>query len=171
MEDVYDQISSKIKSLSSSSSALRNKRDDYVFSALVLKNSIFKNPSLNFDESVIEEAVVDGIRDGGVDILLNDPNSEESDMIIGQWNYYSSINVDEIKDSIHKMIDFYKRISSGDYSGVNQKIQKRFMDVNAEVGDDSKIKFIFYTSSPKKGIRTESLYKIVKDAFQDDDKY
>lgn len=80
----YEYIVSKIHSLKDAYPSLRNKPDEYVFSALCVKANFFKNPALVLNESDFDDIVVDGQYDGGVDILLSDPNSEGSDLVIGQ---------------------------------------------------------------------------------------
>ena len=82
--DVKKTIDSKISEMKSMYSSLRNKSDDFVFSAVCLKNNLFKNPCLSFNEEIILESVVDGCSDGGVDIMISDPNSETSDFILAQ---------------------------------------------------------------------------------------
>ena len=58
----------------------------------------------------LENIVVDGQYDGGVDALLTDPNSDTSDLVIAQSKYYTSITFDDIFNSIAKMTSFYKAI-------------------------------------------------------------
>lgn len=166
----YNFIHEKIMSMKGQYPLLRDKSEDYVFSALCLKNNFYKNPALIFNEDIISDSVVDSKNDGGVDILFSDPNSETSDMVICQSKYYSNISYDEVASAIHKMIDFYKVMEKGNYESVNSRIQKRFLDLNSEIGDESKIYFVFYTSSLKNNIRNDRLYKIFKDAFKDNNR-
>ena len=41
---------------------------------------------------------------------------------------------------------FYKDMIQGHYEQVNQKVQGRFLSLNSEVGEESKIFFVLYTS-------------------------
>ena len=86
--DNYEFIATKINALKEKYPSLRARTDDYVFSVLCVKNHFYKNPALVLNEDDFAEIVVDGTRDGGADILLTDPNSEESDMIIGQSKFH-----------------------------------------------------------------------------------
>lgn len=80
----YDFISQKIKAMKDTYPSLRSKRDDYVFSALCVKANFYKNPALILNEADFGEIIVDGQYDGGVDVLLSDPNSEGADLVIGK---------------------------------------------------------------------------------------
>ena len=104
----YEFISQKIRSIKNIYPTLRNKTDEYVFSALCIKSNLYKNPALVLNESDFEEFIVDGQYDGGVDILLNDPNSENSDLIIGQSKFYQNITFDDAQNAVLKMALFYK---------------------------------------------------------------
>lgn len=167
----YDVILNKISEMRTNFPVLRKKTDDFVFSALCLKNTFFKNPVLNFTEDIILESIVDGRADGGVDILINDPNVETNDLVICQSKFYENISYDDVADAIHKMIDFYKNMDNGNYEAVNQTVQKRFLTLNSEIGDESKIVFVFYTSASKNSIRIDRLNKIVKEEFKNDNKF
>lgn len=107
----YEKIQSKIHALKGSYPSLRTKSDDYVFSALCVKSHLFKNPALVLYENDFDEMIVDGQYDGGVDVLLTDPNSEESDMVIAQSKFYTSISADDVMNAMTKMASFFKDIS------------------------------------------------------------
>lgn len=115
----YEKIQSKIHALKGSYPSLRTKSDDYVFSALCVKSHLFKNPALVLYENDFDEMIVDGQYDGGVDVLLTDPNSEESDMVIAQSKFYTSISADDVMNAMTKMASFFKDMSQGHYEQVN----------------------------------------------------
>ncbi len=165
--DNYKIISDKIHSLKETSTYLKNKSDDYAFSALAVKAMFYKNPALSFDDTTIKNIIVDGQYDGGVDALLSDPSSETSDLVIVQSKYYQSIATDDVFNAIVKMSSFYKDMIEGHYESVNSTVQKRFLDLNAEIGEESKIHFVFFTSAPQNGIKRNSLEKKFKDLFKD----
>ena len=169
--DTYSYIQQKIDALKSDFPFLRDKPNDYVFTALCVRANFFKNPSLEFNEQTISEIIVDGQYDGGVDALLLDPNSEEDDLVLIQSKYYQHITYDDVRDAIQKIMLFYSDMEHGNYQNVNSIVQRRFLTLNAEVSDDSKIRFVFYTSSSKNRIRTDRIEKIVKDYFHDNDKF
>lgn len=163
----YDFILSKIHSLREVSPSLRNKSDAYVFSVLCAKSHFYKNPALVLSEEEFPDIVVDGQYDGGVDILLSDPNSEASDLVIGQSKFYRTITNEDVQNALLKMALFYKDMINGHYEQVNSAVQTRFLTLNAEVGDESKIHFVFYTSAPQSGINKVRLEKRLKEQFVD----
>ncbi len=161
----YEVIQRKISSLKATYPFLRAKPDNYVFSALCVKANFYKNPALNLDERDIEEMIVDGQYDGGVDILLTDPNSENSDLVIAQSKFYSSISNEDIINAMTKMAMFYKDMLQGHYEQVNSKVQGRFLSLNSELGEDAKIHFVFYTSALQSGINKKRIEKNLKINF------
>lgn len=169
IQNPYDYISGKINALKDTFPSLRNKPDDYVFSALAVKSNYYKNPALVLNETDFDEFIVDGQYDGGVDVLLSDPNSETSDMVIGQSKYYQSISFDDAFNALTKMASFYKDMMQGHYEHVNEKVQARFLSLYSDVGEESKIQFVLYTSAPQNNIRKDRLTKKFKDLFVDID--
>lgn len=152
-------ISDKIKAIKDTFPSLRSQTDAYAFSALCVKSNFFKNPALILNESDIKDIVVDDQYDGGVDILLSDPNSEGSDLVIGQAKYWKTIGYEDVLNAMIKMALFYKDMVRGQYEQVNATVQRRFLSLNSEIGDESKIKFVFYTSAPQAGIRRDRIEK------------
>lgn len=157
----YQSISAKIQALKTAFPSLREKKDEYVFTVLCVKSHFFKNPSLTFSENEIDDLLVDSVKDGGVDALFSDPNSETNNLIICQSKYYENITFDAVRDAVSKMILFYKSMFRGEYEIANEKVQRRFLTLNAEVGDESKVCFVFYTSAPKNGIREDRVCKLL----------
>lgn len=41
------------------------------------------------------------------------------------------------------MILFYKGMKRGEYETVNTKVQRRFLSLDAEIGEESKVCFVF----------------------------
>lgn len=167
----YVFIQDKIAAMKRDYPSLRDKSDDYIFTALCVRANYYKNPAIDFNEQTISEFIVDGQYDGGVDALLLDPNYEEENLILVQSKFYKDITFDNVRDAIQKIILFYKDMERGDYQNVNAQVQRRFLTLNAEVGDESKIKFVFYTSAKKNGIRTDRIEKIVKEQFQGNERF
>ena len=150
--DTYEFITAKINQLKEKYPSLRARTDDYVFSALCIKANFYKSPSLVLNESDFAEMIVDSSGDGGVDILLSDPNSETSDLIIGQSKLYKKINSEQMLNAVRKMADFYNDMRMGHYERFNDHVRSRFRKLYAEIGDESKIHFVLYTSAPKNRI-------------------
>ena len=163
----YDYIVSKLKSMKEVYPSLRSRTDDYVFSALCVKANFYKNPALILNESDFGEIVVDGQYDGGADILLSDPNSEGADLVIGQSKFYKTISYEDVLNAMLKMALFYKDMVRGHYEQVNATVQRRFLTLYSEIGDESKIRFVFYTSAPQGGIRRDRIEKKFREQFTD----
>lgn len=144
----YSQIINKINSLKEKYPSLRTKPDYYVFSALCIEVHFYKNPENILSENDFEEMIVDGCNDGGADIILSDPNSEACDLVIGQSKFYEKISKDGVINALNKMKLFYDDMKTGHYEKVNSRVQRRFLTLNAETGEESKIHFVFYTSAP-----------------------
>lgn len=148
----YDYILDKIHALKTQYPSLRGRTDDYVFSALCIKANFYKNPALVLHEEDFAEMIVDGSNDGGADILLSDPNSEAADLVIGQSKLYKTITSEQVLNAVRKMADFYNDMRAGHYERFNAQVRSRFRRLHAEIGDESKIHFVFYTSAPKNRI-------------------
>lgn len=163
----YEFIKNKIHTLKDAYPSLRNKSDAYVFSALSVKSNYYKNPALVLSDNDFEDIIVDGKCDGGVDILLSDPNSETSDLVIGQSKFYQSITLDDVINALTKMALFYKDMQSGHYENINESVQRRFLSLYSELGEDSRVKFVFYTSAPQSKIRRDTLENKFRKLFSD----
>ena len=163
----YDFITNKINSLRTSYVSLRSKPDSYAFSALCVKANLYKNPALILTEQDLEEIIVDGQYDGGVDVMLTDPNSESADLIIGQSKFYTSISSEDVLNAFLKMALFYKDMVQGHYEQVNTTVQRRFLSLYSELGDDAKIHFVLYTSAPQAGINRARIEKKFREQFAD----
>ena len=161
----YDFITEKIKAMKDTYTSLRTKSNEYVFSALCVKSNFYKNPALILNVGDFEDIVVDGQYDGGVDILLSDPNSEGADLIIGQSKFHQTIAYEDVLNAMIKMALFYKDMIRGQFEQVNATVQRRFLTLNSEIGDESKIRFVFYTSAPQSGIRRDRIEKKFREQF------
>ncbi len=170
--ETYDYIIRKINSIKGQYPSLRDKPNNYVFNALVVKSMFYKNPSNEVTENDFDDIIVDGHKDGGVDILLADPNnSEATDLVIGQSKFYQTITFDDCSNAINKMADFYLDLSQGHYENVNEMVAQRFSWLNGNVGDESKIKFVLFTSAPKNNIRFDRLQKTLYNKLADQSKF
>ena len=164
----YGFISSKIALLKKDSPLLREKTDATVFSALFVKSLFYKNPAYVLNDSDLDEIIVDGPYDGGVDILLTDPASEDSDIILGQSKFYEeSIKEQEILDAFMKMWLFYQDMNSGHYEQYSEIVQRRFLTLLSEASENAKIHFIVFTSAPKKRISVDRIKKKFADQLSE----
>lgn len=169
--DKYGFIKNKIRALKENFSSLRDKSDEYVFTALCVKSNFYKNPALNFTDNEINSMIVDGACDGGVDALLTDPNSEESNLILVQSKFYQTISFEDVKNAVMKMAFFYTEMEKGRYERISERVQRRFLSLNSEVGDESKVCFVLYTSAPKNSIRKDRIEKLLFEYLNDSTKF
>ena len=170
-QETYGYISTKINALKDQYPVLRDKSDDYVFNALVVKSMFYKNPSYEVTGNDFDDIIVDGHGDGGADVLLADPGSETSDLIIGQSKFYQTISLEDCVNAINKMADFYIAMDQGHYENVNAKVQQRYLSLDGDVGDESKIKFVLFTSAPKNNIRFDRLKKALYSKLPDQSRF
>ena len=161
----YDDIVREIHLMKGKYPALRSQTDAYVFSALCVKVHFYKNPALILTESDFDEIIVDSQYDGGVDILLSDPNSDGDDLIIAQSKFHQTISSEDVRQAMLKMADFFQNMRAGRYEQVNEKVQRRFLTLDAETNDESKIHFVFYTSAERKRINLERIEKEFRERF------
>lgn len=133
----YQYIQSKIRALKDAYPSFHDKADEYIFSAVCVKGHFYKNPAISLSEADLNEMIVDGHGDGGVDILLTDPESENSDLVIAQSKYYTTITKDDVADALNKMALFYKTMRAGRYEQVNAKVQRRFITLDGEQAEEA----------------------------------
>ena len=161
LDKSYLMIKEEIDSLKTTYPSLRNKADERVFSLLCIKANFFKNPALDKNVDDIDEMIVDGARDGGVDALFLDPNSDADDLVLVQSKFYEAITQEEIKNALIKMALFYNDMKAGHFQNVREEVARKFLTLSAEVGDESKILLVFYTSASKPKIKLDKMTKDV----------
>ncbi|MDE6474198.1 MAG: AIPR family protein [Clostridia bacterium] len=164
-------INDKIHSMKTEYSRLSSETDDHIFATLCVRATYFKNPSLAFNNEVIDRFLTDSTGDGGVDAILSDPSSEASDLILCQAKHWQTIKYDDVRNAVSKLIAFYKCMDRGEYEIANSKVQREFLSLNAEVGDESKVCFVLYVSAPKNGIREDRIQKLLIDEGLDPNRY
>lgn len=167
----YDDIAKKIDSIKRDYPCLRDKADSYVFSALFIKVAFYQNPEWSLGESDFTKKIHDGKNDMGIDILLLDPNSERNDLIIGQAKFCKSISSEEVFNAMNKMADGYKDLENEHYERANDSLVKSFIELSEMTDEESKIRFVFYTSASKNRINTKRIAtKFLEKNFIDTDK-
>ena len=163
----YNYISAKMNALKDTYHSLREKKDSYVFSALCIKASFYKNPSLILRDHELTDYIVDGAYDGGVDFLLSDPNSDTKDLVIGQAKFCRKISAEKVLDALQKMAQFYLDMINYKTEGIKIPVQQQFSRLLSELGDESKIHFVLYTSAQKNRIRVDRLEEKMRRIFPD----
>lgn len=170
--DAYSNIKNKINAFKEKYPSLRTKPDYYIFSALCVETHFYKNPENLLNESDFEKIIVDSCNDGGADIILSDPDSENCDLVIGQSKFYKSITKDDVTNALNKMVSFYNDMKAGHYEKFNSNVQSRFLTLDAETSEESKIHFVLYTSAPSpRKFDAENIKKQILAQFQNSDAF
>ena len=165
------EILNEINNIKSKYSSFRNKEDDFVLNAVVVKSVFYKNPSLNLQQSDLDDIVVDGTGDNGVDCILTDKNSEHNDMVFVQCKCYENITLDQVKAAISKMFSAYKMLKEGHFENFNQKTPTQYARCCDEMEEGAKIKFCFATSAPRSSMKTKSITNHFNSIKGDEDIY
>ena len=162
-------IAERINSMKYNYPSLRDKPDYYVFSALFIKVAFYKNSNLSLNGNDFNKAITDSSNDCGIDILLLDPNTDEKDLIIGQAKFCKTITADEVLNAVRKMADGYKDLKKGHYERANEQLGSRFIELEDKLDEESKIRFVFYTSAPKNRINIKRIETKFLEEFLDTD--
>lgn len=163
IDDVYNYIEEKIKDFKKNNIIFKDKPDYFCFTALCLKSNFYKNPSYKLTDDDLLDLIVDGSNDKGVDAILNDPNSDDSDLILIQSKYYNTIQFDDIKSAFLKMFEFEKEMNNGAYTQSNSA--NLYSVKKSNMSENAKTKFVFYTSARRSGIRSDKFKKLLNDNF------
>ena len=162
----YSFIEDKIKAMRDAYPSLRNRSSEYVFSALCVKANFYKNPAYLLDEQDFDNMIVDGSRDGGVDIILSDPASDGCDMILAQSKFYKdTITKEDVSNAMNKLADFLLDMRGHRYDGLQEHVVRQYLSASAELGDESHIKLVFYTSALKARIPVEKIRQRISERF------
>lgn len=152
-----NNIKDEIMEFPSKYQSFRNKPDNYIFNGLFVKHVYYKNPSHILYEQTLNEIVVDGTGDNGIDCILTDLSSDHNDIIFIQCKYYDSISLEKIKEAISKMVEAYKSLTKKTYDSFNNKVVSQYLRCIDEMEEGAKIKFVFATSSPRNRTQSRSI--------------
>ncbi len=99
-------IQERIAALKSEYPLFRALEDYRIFTILCIKYFFFSN-GIPFDPDLALAALTDGARDGGIDAVFNDPNSEGNDVIIVQSKYYDQtiLTSQDVAGELYKITD------------------------------------------------------------------
>lgn len=145
-----DLIQSRVDGLPKIYPSLAGWPEPKLFSALCLKAVFFQSSSEDLREDQIQDDVLDGSRDGGVDILFGDPEeSAEGDYYICQSKYYSNkISYDELIDAVHKLVDFYNNVKGGKHGNeIREDVRSKTINLDDELSEEGTVHFAFLTST------------------------
>lgn len=173
IEDKQSFIKERIETFKGKYEEFRDKSDDFVFTALCVKSYFFRNPNINITGQQLLDIVVDGTNDGGCDALLVNNDEDASELIFCQSKYTKTTSNDEVKDAVHKLMDFSLMMQAGNYGNVNEKAKRQYviLNNNNDIGEESKNQFYFFTIAPQKSMKTEAIKKVFNDTFKNNSLY
>lgn len=151
------EIENKIKSLRKEFPFLSKESNDYIFNAVAIQTLFYKNPSYPLEAGYLKDMIVDGKGDGGIDCILNDVESDYSDIVFIQCKYYESLPFEQVKAALDKMYGAYLQLSEGKFSGFKDSVVSQYTICNYEMEDNAKVRFVLVTSSPQNGIKIKSI--------------
>ena len=151
------EIEDKINSLRREFSFLAKKDSNYIFNAVAVQTIFYKNPNNSLDSSLLQKIIVDGTNDGGIDCILNDPDSEESDLVFIQCKYYENFPLEQIKAALDKMYGAYLQLVDAKYSSFKDDLVSQYSECDYETTDSAKVRFILCTTAPQSGTKIKSI--------------
>ena len=152
-----NEIMNKIDSLRKEYPFLAKKDADYIFNAVAVQTLFYKNPAHNLDAAVLQKIIVDGTHDGGIDCILTDLESDESDMVFVQCKYYTNFPLEQIKSALDKMYGAYLNLLDAKYSYFRDELVSQYSECQYEMTDLARVKFILCTSAPQSGTKIKSI--------------
>lgn len=149
-----DFIKERIEALKGKYPAFREMQDYHVFTILCMKYFFFSE-GMSFDPDVMKTTLTDGAKDGGIDAIFNDPNSEGNDMIIVQSKYYEKtpLRGQDVIGELYKITETIKAIDACKVSDYNERVVSAYRNAKGQMEDSGTIRIVFFTSYAVKSSR------------------
>ena len=151
------EIANKINSLRREFPFLSKEDDDFIFNALAIQTLFYKNPSYPLEAGNLKEMIVDGKGDGGIDCILNDLESDYSDIVFVQCKLHDSFPLEQVKAALDKMYGAYLQLCEGKFSSFKETVVSQYTTCNYEMEDNAKVHFVIVTSAPQNGVKQKSI--------------
>lgn len=161
-------ISERIKTLKSEFAMFREVQDAHVFTILCMKY-FFYSDGIRFDPDTCLDYLTDGPNDGGIDAILNDPNSEGNDMVIIQSKYYenSKLTGEDVAGELYKIAETIKNIDKYKTQGINEKVLSAYRTAKSQMEENGVIRILFLTSYAPKNKREQNKIEKASAALHD----
>lgn len=152
-----DFIKERIDSFKTEYPVFSSYQDYHVFTMLCLKYFFFSDGAA-FDPDIMQAALTDGAKDGGIDAIFNDPTSENNDMVIVQSKYYeqSALTGQDVAGELFKIAETIKAIESCKVSSLNEQVVSAYRTAKSQMEDAGTIRIVFFTSYLPKSIREKN---------------
>lgn len=149
-----DFIKERIETLKTNYPVFRKMQDYHVFTILCLKYFYFSE-GIPFDPDIMMGILTDGAKDGGIDAVFNDPNSEGNDMVIVQSKYYEKtpLKGEDVVGELYKITETIKAIEACKVSDYNEQVVSAYRNAKGQMEDSGVIRIVFFTSYGTKSAR------------------
>lgn len=166
---MINEIANKLDSLRKEFPFLKKSTDDYVLNALCTQTMYYKNPSNPLDENTLQDIIVDGKNDCGIDCILNDTDAakDSKDLVLLQCKNHSSFPLEKVKDAIRKLVFAYFNLDSNKTSEFKNDLVQRYFVCKDEMEDDSKVKLVLCVNAPRNGIKKATIDNYFKTLLED----
>lgn len=133
----------------------RDLKDHHLFTCVCLKYFYFNSATNPFVPDTIKSYVTDKSRDGGIDAIFNDPNSEESDVIVVQSKYYKSTDItqENVAGELYKIGETLRDLRNNKIEGYNEQLVTAYRYATSQMEDNGVIKVVFFSSYEPKNKR------------------
>lgn len=126
----------------------RDLKDHHLFTCVCLKYFYFNSATNPFVPDTIKSYVTDKSRDGGIDAIFNDPNSEDSDVIVVQSKYYKSTDItqENVAGELYKIGETLRDLRNNKIEGYNEQLVTAYRYATSQMEDNGVIKVVFFSS-------------------------
>jgi hypothetical protein len=138
----------KFRHLVEKNPSFEGMKDYELFTIFCLKFFFFGDSTIPFDQDIVRGFLTDGARDGGIDAVFNDPNSDNNDVIIIQSKYYADTKV-ETKDVIAELSvinSTVKNLDNGQVADLNTSVVTAYKNAINNKEDEGTVRVYFFTS-------------------------
>lgn len=149
-----DFIKERMEAMKSEYPELRKMQDYHLFIVLCLKYFFF-GEKMSFDPETVKGFLTDGSKDGGIDAVFNDPNSDGNDMIIVQSKYYEKtpLKGESVIGELYKITETIKAIDSCKVSDYSEQVVSAYRNAKGQMEDSGIVRIVFFTSYGTKSVR------------------
>lgn len=148
--------------------------EDYqIFSLLCIKYFFYGDNNIPFDEDIVVDFLTDKSKDGGIDALFVDPNSDENDIIVIQSKHYmkAKLELNDILFDLNKIKTTLNDLKNNKFSLYNEQLVTAYQNI-INNGSINSIRVCFFTSyEPKNKRERNRIEKKSREIFNDFDIY
>lgn len=142
-----DFIKDRMETIKGNYPTFRGMQDYHIFIVLCLKYFFFSE-GMSFDPEMVKGYLTDGPKDGGIDAVFNDPNSEGNDMVIVQSKYYEKtpLRGEDVVGELYKITETIKAIDACKVSDYSEQVVSAYRNAKGQMEDSGVVRIVFFTS-------------------------